>query len=121
MPDSQASSETVRDARFRSGTWKGYFLVRNSKRRHPMELVLTFANGVVDGVGTDSRGFFTVQGRYDVESLEVTWTRAHPGQKEAGFRGFREGRGIWGVWSESDGDGGGFMIWPEAKRPARVV
>lgn len=77
-----------------------------------MELELTFANGRMSGTGMDDIGPFTVRGRYDAASRECYWTKSYLGAHDVFYRGFREGKGIWGTWEITVFDHGGFHIWP---------
>jgi hypothetical protein len=76
-----------------------------------MELNLTFANGSITGDGRDDIGPFLMRGRYDSASLECYWTKSYIGAHDVFYRGFREGKGIWGTW-ELARLRGGFHIWP---------
>lgn len=103
-----AQAETL----FPSGPWSGYYLHHGSTDRHKMGLDLKFAAGLVDGSGDDDIGRFQVRGHYDPATLVVTWTKAYPGSHDVHYRGFREGRGIWGTWEVRSDRTGGFQIWP---------
>lgn len=98
---------------FPSGPWTGFYLYRGQPARHRMELTLTFKNGLVRGDGSDGVGFFLIHGRYCVETLECRWTKTYPGSHDVAYRGFREGKGIWGVWEIRSAGTGGFQIWPK--------
>jgi|GEM_PF-244865 hypothetical protein len=122
-PASDAGLET--DPRFPSGPWVGFF-----KQRYPlvgrfdMELRLTFRQGVVTGEGRDRIGpFDIVAGRYNLESGECRWTKRYRRRHDVFYRGFNEGRGIWGLWEIPPLLRDGFHIWPEAMgdptRPAQ--
>ena len=77
-----------------------------------MDLDLTFANGNMTGDGVDDVGRFLIKGRYDAASHECHWTKRYPGAHDVFYRGFREGKGIWGTWEITIQDHGGFHIWP---------
>jgi hypothetical protein len=77
-----------------------------------MDLQLTFANGVLSGDGTDDVGPFLVKGGYDAGTGECHWLKSYPGSHDVYYRGFREGKGIWGTWEITILDHGGFQIWP---------
>lgn len=77
-----------------------------------MELHLTFANGNMRGDGVDDVGRFLVKGRYDAASHECYWNKTYVGAHDVFYRGFREGKGIWGTWEISLLAHGGFHIWP---------
>ena len=99
------------DPDFPSGEWRGYYL-QTGFGKHRQTLVLTFRGGRMTGSGDDSIGRFTIKGRYDVESKEVTWTKSYLGSHDVYYRGFREIKGIWGTWEIGEAHRGGFHIWP---------
>jgi hypothetical protein len=96
---------------FPSGPWTGFYNYHPGDR-HRMELALTFANGVMSGDGADDVGRFLIKGRYDAASRECYWTKSYVGAHDVFYRGFREGKGIWGTWEITIQDHGGFHIWP---------
>ena len=77
-----------------------------------MDLSLTFANGSISGEGIDAIGRFNIKGRYDTENRECYWTKTYLGAHDVFYRGFREGKGIWGTWETGPHWHGGFHIWP---------
>jgi hypothetical protein len=76
-----------------------------------MDLVLTFADRIVSGHGSDDIGHFVVSGRFDGTKGECYWTKTYIGRHDVYYRGFRDGKGIWGLW-ELPRESGGFHIWP---------
>ena len=76
-----------------------------------MDLALSFANQMVTGSGHDDVGAFVISGRYDAQTKECDWTKTYVGAHTVYYRGFREGKGIWGTWELPDSKGG-FHIWP---------
>ncbi len=78
-----------------------------------MDLNLTFASGRMSGGGSDDVGRFKIQGHYDATSLECSWTKTYVGAHAVLYRGFREGKGIWGTWEIALDNRGGFHIWPK--------
>ena len=76
-----------------------------------MDLSLSFAAGKIAGDGIEKRGQFVIAGRYDPGSHECYWTKTYIGAHNVYYRGFREGKGIWGIWELPLGSGG-FHIWP---------
>jgi len=90
--------ERETDPRFPSGPWLGYFLQRLILGRHKMELSLTFRGGSITGEGRDWVGSFSINGRYRVDDGECVWTKHYFGRHDVFYRGFNEGRGIWGGW-----------------------
>ncbi len=97
---------------FPSGPWTGFYNYRPGDR-HRMDLRLTFANGILTGDGTDDVGRFFMRGRYDPATRECYWTKTYVGAHDVFYRGFREGKGIWGTWEIGAQDHGGFHIWPK--------
>jgi hypothetical protein len=97
---------------FPSGPWTGFYNYR-PKDKHRMDLDLTFAAGRLSGDGNDDVGRFMIHGRYNAQSLECWWTKTYIGQHDVSYRGFREGKGIWGTWEVSPHNHGGFHIWPK--------
>ena len=96
---------------FPSGPWVGFYNYRPGDR-HRMDLGLEFAGGTVIGEGIDNVGRFLVRGRYDVANRECHWTKTYIGRHDVFYRGFREGKGIWGTWEIREQLRGGFHIWP---------
>lgn len=101
------------DARFPSGPWTGFFLQPNIPGRHVMELILTFANGEVKGEGRDRIGDFLIRGRFEPEDGSCWWTKSYVGLHDVTYKGFNEGKGVWGTWEIGTLWRGGFHIWPE--------
>ena len=77
-----------------------------------MELHLEFSEGRISGDGKDDVGTFLIRGEYDPNSLECRWVKAYLGAHQVFYRGFREGKGIWGTWEINVVAHGGFHIWP---------
>ena len=100
------------DDLFPSGPWTGFYNY-SPKDKHRMDLELTFASGKLGGDGNDDVGRFMLHGQYDEKSLECSWTKTYVGQHDVSYRGFREGKGIWGAWEIGLFARGGFHIWPK--------
>jgi hypothetical protein len=98
---------------FPSGPWTGFYTYSGHRERHGMQLQLTFTAGAMTGDGSDAVGPFLIKGRYDCSSLECHWTKSYIGGHDVSYRGFREGKGIWGRWEIGLWAHGGFHIWPE--------
>jgi hypothetical protein len=98
---------------FPSGPWLGFYTYAGQPDRHRMDLALTFATAMITGEGTDDLGAFIIRGRYDVNAKESHWNKGYIGRHDVYYRGFREGKGIWGTW-EIGSVRGGFKIWPAA-------
>ncbi len=100
------------DTTFPSGPWLGYYTYGEARDRHRMDLDLRFRDGLVDGAGIDDIAPFRIRGHYDRDTLVVTWHKTYASH-DVWYRGFREGRGIWGTWEIGSHSRGGFMIWPK--------
>ena len=96
---------------FPSGPWTGFYNYGHSRRKHRMDLVLTFADHRVSGDGSDDIGQFVITGRFDETNGECCWTKAYIAGHHVYYRGFREGKGIWGL-SELPNESAGSHIWP---------
>jgi hypothetical protein len=104
----------VSDDLFPSGPWLGFYNYSGDRDRHRMDLALEFGNGIITGEGNDDLGAFVIRGRYDAGTKECWWTKTYVGGHDVFYRGFHEGKGIWGTW-EFGIDRGGFKIWPQAQ------
>jgi len=99
------------DELFPSGPWVGFYNHRPGDR-HRMDMNLTFANGSMAGEGNDDVGRFLIKGRYESATRECHWIKSYVGAHDVFYRGFREGKGIWGTWEIAIPYHGGFHIWP---------
>lgn len=113
IPRPRRYASNVSDDLFPSGPWTGFYNYFPGDK-HRMDLALTFANGEMTGDGNDDVGRFTIKGRYDVANRECYWTKHYVGAHGVHYRGFREGKGIWGTWEINSLSHGGFHIWPKA-------
>jgi hypothetical protein len=95
---------------FPTGHWTGFYSYM-PQDKHRMDMHLTFARGRIAGEGNDDNGVFFIRGQYDAGTKECYWTKSYPGSHDVFYRGFREGKGIYGKW-ELGIDSGGFHIWP---------
>ncbi len=100
------------DELFPSGPWTGFYNY-SPRDKHRMDLDLTFAAGKMSGDGKDDVGHFRIGSSYDATSLECSWTKTYVGAHSVLYRGFREGKGIWGTWEITLQNHGGFHIWPK--------
>ena len=66
----------------------------------------------MSGDGRDDVGNFLIKGKYDTGTRECHWTKTYIGAHDVFYRGFREGKGIWGTWEIGIFGRGGFHIWP---------
>lgn len=100
------------DLRFPSGPWTGYYTYQSASGKHAMDLTLSFSDGRITGDGADAIGLFVIDGTYDAVGGECGWRKSYVGAHEVIYRGFREGKGIWGTWEIEREWRGGFQIWP---------
>jgi hypothetical protein len=110
--DAESCNET--DDRFPSGPWIGYFLQREIPGKHWMDLDITFRDGRISGAGGDWVGRFALSGSYSVEDGRCEIAKRYLGKHVVDYRGYNEGRGIWGAWEIPPHFRGGFHIWPKA-------
>ncbi len=104
------------DSRFPSGNWVGFFIDKRIPGKHWMELRLTFMQGQMTGEGRDWVGNFTINGIYEVSDGSCQFIKQYLGKHAVSYRGYNEGRGIWGSWKVTFAGvtcTGGFHIWPE--------
>jgi hypothetical protein len=104
------------DPRFPSGKWTGFWTDRRVPGKHQMEMVLSFANGNMNGSGRDWVGAFNIDGGYNLDDGQCIFLKQYVGLHTVGYRGFNEGKGIWGTWEIAAAGmkfTGGFHIWPE--------
>lgn len=105
------------DARFPSGSWKGFFLQSGRPGRNWMELRLTFDTGSMHGLGRDFVGPFRINGEYELETGKCSWSKHYLDKHDVAYQGYNEGKGIWGAWeipAAGSNERGGFYIWPIA-------
>lgn len=76
-----------------------------------MDLILEFKKGRMTGEGADGIGSFVISGHYSEESGECSWVKQYVNRHAVDYKGYREGKGIWGNW-RLEGGKGGFHIWP---------
>ena len=96
---------------FPSGPWVGFYTYAGRSRRFLMDLILEFKNGRMTGEGADGIGPFVISGIYAEDSGECSWVKQYVGRHTVDYKGFRDGKGIWGNWTLTGGRGG-FHIWP---------
>lgn len=104
------------DPRFPSGKWAGFWTDKRLPGKHQMELILSFADSTMTGTGRDLIGTFNVEGAYKLDDGECVFLKQYVGKHVVGYRGFNEGKGIWGTWEimqQGTKFSGGFHIWPE--------
>jgi hypothetical protein len=86
-----------------------------------MVLHLSFSAGIMTGEGIDDVGQFGIKGRYNAANHECYWTKSYVGAHDVFYRGFREGKGIWGTWEITSLSHGGFHIWPREAGEGEVA
>ena len=99
------------DQQFPSGQWVGFYTYAGRTRKYLMDLVLEFKHGKMTGEGADGIGLFVISGNYSERSGECAWVKQYVGRHSVDYKGYREGKGIWGTWVVGMGKGG-FQIWP---------
>lgn len=82
--------------------------------RQRMDLHLDFGGGPVTGDGNDDVGRFLIRGKCDSAKRECHWTKTYPGSHEVYYRGFREGKGIWGTGRSESSPRAVFTSGPKA-------
>lgn len=100
------------NADYPSGRWTGFY--QQAGGRFRQDLDLHFAGGVITGGGSDPVGTFTIKGSYEPGSGDVRWTKRYTSGHSVYYRGFREGKGIWGTWQIPPFQRSGFHVWPLA-------
>ena len=93
-----------------SGAWRGFYSYSGTDR-HPMQLDLLFAHGILAGDGIDDIGSFLMNGSYDQETGACRWIKTYTGAHDVTYSGGRDGDGIAGNWQLKFGRGT-FRIWP---------
>ena len=88
--------------------------------RQPMEeLRLSVVGRIVDGVGTDVIGPFTLEGHVS-EDGRVSILKSYRGRHSVRYEGQHDGEGrMWGVWS-LPGSSGRWMIASRNESPAHL-
>jgi hypothetical protein len=77
-----------------------------------MEFRLVFGRGELRGEGRDRVGEFVLSGSYTLRDGMCSWLKRYVGKHDVFYKGYNEGRGIWGVWEIPPLSRGGFHIWP---------
>lgn len=100
---------------FPSGKWVGFQKCAVHGRLR-LVLWLEFASGKITGAGTD----FRISGTYDEERCECLMHFRFDAPNDVDeFKGYREGKGIWGTWTcPVFGCRGGFHIRPSEEGEA---
>ena len=114
-----------------SGYWSGFYVYRNDPKRHEMQIMLDFKNGVITGDGQDDVGAFTFKGTYDLNSMTCQFIKFYS-RHSINYQGQIDENGIWGKWFNvvnkppqmneevfkaivNEMGSGGFHIWPSKK------
>ena len=101
-----------------SGPWTGFYRYRHLPGTCKTDLILTFENGRITGEGNDIVGPFVISGSYDAASKECYWTKTYVAAHDVFYKGFREDKGIWGLWEIGEHWRGGFHVWPRGSKGA---
>lgn len=78
------------------------------------QLRLTFAEGVVEGSGSDCVGDFVFSGVYERDTGRVLLLKHYLGAHLVEYDGRNDNDGLWlwGMWHIPGFDRGGFHMWP---------
>jgi hypothetical protein len=100
-----------------SGPWAGFYV--QGRKRGTMRVSLRFADGRVEGGGSDPDGPFEMRGEYDPDGgvriekhypwLHVSYRGRWDGTLISGRWSFRVRFGLW-----TSSDQGVFELWPES-------
>jgi len=97
-----------------TGPWQGYWEQARYGRQPMIDLVLSFAKGVIRGSGKDIVGRFTFHGSYDQATGAVVMTKQYLGAHAVDYRGQYDGEGtIFGHWSIGPNWSGPFALTPK--------
>lgn len=105
------NSDTESDSRFSSGEWNGFYIESHRSGRGWMSMYLAFANGSINGEGTDYVGPWVAKGSYDTDSGMCSWTKQYLGLHAVHYSGRASNDGIQGQWNIGS-TRGDFHIWP---------
>ena len=100
-----------------SGLWTGHYVQLWMK--HPQQMTLEFADGLMRGDGVDGLGAFAIEGEYRVDGGEVRlgWIKTYEGAHSVLYLGKLEAGRIVGRWSLTLGSGA-FALSPATAREA---
>ena len=76
-----------------------------------MSMYLAFADGRINGEGTDYVGPWVATGSYDLDTGLCSWVKRYLGMHSVSYSGKVSGDGIRGDW-QLKGASGPFHIWP---------
>jgi hypothetical protein len=93
-----------------SGVWAGYY--EQWGGRHPQDLTLEFADGLMRGDGRDGIGPFTIDGEYRVDggAARVGWIKTYDGAHSVLYLGTLERGRITGTWQLAGHTTGKFAL-----------
>jgi hypothetical protein len=100
------------DTRLPSGEWNGFYVESHQPRRGWMNLYMSFANGIIEGEGTDYVGPWVATGDYDLQTGICSWVKQYLGKHRVVYSGRISENGIQGQW-EISYITGEFHIWPK--------
>ena len=75
-------------------------------------MYLEFADGRINGEGTDYVGPWVATGSYDLETGLCSWNKRYLGLHSVDYAGKISSDGIRGDWSIRNASSGPFHIWP---------
>lgn len=94
-----------------SGLWAGHYVQLFMK--HPQQMTLEFADGLIRGDGTDGLGKFAIDGEYRVDEgpVRLGWIKTYQAAHSVLYLGKLEGGQIVGKWKLSI-HSGNFALGP---------
>lgn len=99
------------DNRLPTGEWNGFYLESHRSGRGWMSMYLAFADGRINGEGTDYVGPWVATGSYDLDTGLCSWVKRYLGMHTVSYSGKVSGDGIRGDWQLKSASGP-FHIWP---------
>lgn len=101
---------------YATGTWRGFW-EQPGWGRQPMEdLLLSFADGRIQGTGRDCIGLFTFAGDYNAQGA-IRILKQYVGRHAVLYHGQYDGEGtIHGVWTVEGIVYGPFALTPENRQ-----
>lgn len=115
MTDASKNLPVETDPRFPSGAWTGFW-IQAGLGKQSTSVTFRFADGKIQGAGSDMIGKFVFAGDYELKSGRCVMTKQYLGAHRVEYEGVCEGRELWlwGMW-RIRWDKGGFHLWPEGE------
>ena len=109
--DRKNKTDYETDNRLPTGEWNGFYLESHRSGRGWMSMYLAFADGRINGEGTDYVGPWVATGSYDLDTGLCSWVKRYLGMHTVSYSGKVSGDGIRGDWQIKN-ISGPFHIWP---------